>query len=220
MLNVHDLWKTYAMGEHPVHALRGVTATVHAGEFALLLGPSGSGKSSRLHILGAMDHPSRGGVEFEGREISGLSTREQTRLRLTRIGFVFQTFNLMPTLSALENVALPMRLAGVGRRERLERALGQWMLGLHADTHGYTEVNPPLLVNAATPADIIPWTEILATSSATEFAAPAVGASANPTLSGGKVTNRTATWSFAYSNSAVPAPGTYTGQVTYTATMP
>jgi len=124
MLNVHDLWKTYAMGEHPVHALRGVTATVHAGEFALLLGPSGSGKSSRLHILGAMDHPSRGGVEFEGREISGLSTREQTRLRLTRIGFVFQTFNLMPTLSALENVALPMRLAGVGRRERLERALG------------------------------------------------------------------------------------------------
>lgn len=76
------------------------------------------------------------------------------------------------------------------------------------------------LVNAATPADIIPWTEILATSSATEFAAPAVGASANPTLSGGKVTNRTATWSFAYSNSAVPAPGTYTGQVTYTATMP
>ncbi|MCU0926463.1 MAG: hypothetical protein MUF44_10615 [Hydrogenophaga sp.] len=76
------------------------------------------------------------------------------------------------------------------------------------------------LVNSLIPAEVIPWTEILATSSAATFAVPAVGGTANPTLSAGRVTNRTAVWNFAYSNSVIPAPGTYTGQVTYTATMP
>lgn len=122
MITVHDVWKTYPLGDTCVQALRGVSVRIEPGEFALLLGPSGSGKSSLLHILGAMDRPTRGQLEFQGRDISRLSGREQTHLRLNRIGFIFQTFNLMPTLTALENVALPMRLAGVGRRERLERA--------------------------------------------------------------------------------------------------
>jgi len=122
MITMHDVWKTYPLGDTDVHALRGVSGTIEAGEFAVLLGPSGSGKSSLLHILGAMDRPTQGKVEFEGLDISRLSGREQTQLRLKRIGFVFQTFNLMPTLTALENVALPMRLAGAGKRQRLDRA--------------------------------------------------------------------------------------------------
>lgn len=122
MITIQDVWKTYPLGDTKVHALRGVSGTIQAGEFTLLLGPSGSGKSSLLHIIGAMDRPTQGKVEFEGVDISRLSARTQTHLRLKRIGFIFQTFNLMPTLSALENVALPMRLAGKGKRERLERA--------------------------------------------------------------------------------------------------
>ena len=121
-IEVRDVWKTYELGEHGVHALRGVSMRIDAGEFVALLGPSGSGKSSLLHILGAMDRPSAGTVRLEGEEISALPAARQTALRLRRIGFVFQTFNLMPTLTALENVALPMRLAGVVGRRRSERA--------------------------------------------------------------------------------------------------
>ena len=103
-----DLWKTYPLGEHKVHALRGVEMSVEPGQFVLLLGPSGSGKSSLLHILGAMDHPSRGQVSLLGQAVGGLSPRQQTALRLRSIGFVFQSFNLMPALAGYADRVLTM----------------------------------------------------------------------------------------------------------------
>ncbi len=122
LIEARDVWKTYHLGDVEVHALREVSLEVHPGAFVALLGPSGSGKSSLLHILGAMDRPTRGNVCLEGQDISTLSPTAQAELRLWRIGFIFQTFNLIPTLTALENVALPMRLAGMGKRKRTGRA--------------------------------------------------------------------------------------------------
>ena len=117
-----DLYRDYAMNGRPVHALRGVSLTVEPGEYVAIAGPSGSGKSTLLHILGGIDPPSSGAVTLEGRRLDRLSDRELTRLRLTRIGFVFQRFHLLPVLTAIENVELPMAEAGVGRRERRDRA--------------------------------------------------------------------------------------------------
>ena len=116
------LSRDYAMNGRPVHALRGVSLTVETGEYVAIAGPSGSGKSTLLHILGGIDPPSSGAVTLEGRRLDRLSDRELTRLRLTRIGFVFQRFHLLPVLTAIENVELPMAEAGVGRRERRDRA--------------------------------------------------------------------------------------------------
>lgn len=116
------LYRDYAMNGRPVHALRGVSLTVEPGEYVAIAGPSGSGKSTLLHILGGIDPPSSGAVTLEGRRLDRLSDRELTRLRLTRIGFVFQRFHLLPVLTAIENVELPMAEAGVGRRERRDRA--------------------------------------------------------------------------------------------------
>lgn len=121
-VEAQNVSKTYQLGDTEVHALRDVNLEIRSGEFVALLGPSGSGKSSLLHILGAMDRPSSGSVLLDGRDISAISDAERTELRLRRIGFVFQTFNLIPTLTALENVALPMRLAGMSKRKRTARA--------------------------------------------------------------------------------------------------
>jgi putative ABC transport system ATP-binding protein len=110
------------MNGRPVHALRGVSLAIEPGEYVAIAGPSGSGKSTLLHVLGGIDSPSSGAVTLEGRRLDQLSDRELTRLRLTRIGFVFQRFHLLPVLTAAENVELPMSEAGVGRRERRDRA--------------------------------------------------------------------------------------------------
>jgi putative ABC transport system ATP-binding protein len=118
-----DLWKIYPMDGTSVEALRGVNLTVETGEFLAIVGPSGSGKSTLLHLLGAMDNPTRGEVRFNGRSLKGVSDSELTRLRCNEIGFIFQTFNLLPTLSALENVEIAMRIAGVGSIDRHSRAL-------------------------------------------------------------------------------------------------
>jgi len=106
-----------------VHALRGVSLTVEPGEYLGIAGPSGSGKSTLLHLLGGIDTPSAGWIEIEGVRLSALRDRDLTRLRLTRLGFVFQRFHLLPVLTARENVELPMSEAGVPLPERRARAL-------------------------------------------------------------------------------------------------
>ncbi len=117
-----DIRRDYAMSGQAVHALRGVSLTVEAGEYVAIAGPSGSGKSTLLHVVGGIDAPSSGTVSIEGRRLDLLSDRELTHLRLTRLGFVFQRFHLLPVLTALENVELPMAEAGVGRGDRRARA--------------------------------------------------------------------------------------------------
>ena len=111
------------MNGEVVHALRGVSLTVRQGDYAAIVGPSGCGKSTLLQLLGGIDTPSRGSVELGGIALHSLSDRALTRLRLTRLGFVFQRFHLLPVLTARENVELPMAEAGAGREERRARAL-------------------------------------------------------------------------------------------------
>ncbi len=122
MIEIHDLRKTYQRGATAVTALRGVSLTVPDGEFLSIMGPSGSGKSTLLNVLGALDQPSSGSIRIGGQEISRMSDRELSIFRRDRIGFVFQFFNLLPTLSAIENVMLPALLAGNGTRETQSRA--------------------------------------------------------------------------------------------------
>src|SRR4051794_2543628 len=119
MMELRDVTKHYLQGRREVHALRGVTLRIEAGEFVSIMGPSGSGKSTLMHLLGALDTPTRGEVFFRGHALHAISDRELSLLRRTRIGFVFQFFNLLPTLTAVENVALPLLLAGWGRTKAL-----------------------------------------------------------------------------------------------------
>jgi putative ABC transport system ATP-binding protein len=123
MMELHDVTKVYQQGRRVVQAVRGVSLTVAAGEFVSIMGPSGSGKSTLLHLLGGLDTPTTGRVLFAGRDLQALSDRERSLLRRTRIGFVFQFFNLLPTLTAAENVALPLLLAGRGRGVARKQAL-------------------------------------------------------------------------------------------------
>jgi putative ABC transport system ATP-binding protein len=123
LIQARDLTKTYAMGAQTVHALRGVSLTVEAGEFVAIMGASGSGKSTLMNILGCLDQPSSGQYWLNGQAIEGLHGDELATVRNQRIGFVFQQFNLLPRTSALENVELPMLYGGVKSEVRRERAL-------------------------------------------------------------------------------------------------
>jgi putative ABC transport system ATP-binding protein len=123
VLTGRDLRKDYPMYGQTVHALRGATLEVSAGEYVAVAGPSGSGKSTLLQLIGGIDVPTAGTVEIMGTRLDTLSDRQLTRLRLTRLGFVFQRFHLLPVLTARENVELPMAEAGVSSRERSARAL-------------------------------------------------------------------------------------------------
>ncbi len=118
-----DLRKDYPMAGQTVHALRGVNLAVDRAEYVAIVGPSGSGKSTLLQLMGGIDMPSSGSVEILGTRLETLSDRALTRLRLTRLGFVFQRFHLLPVLTARENVELPMAEAGMGKAERRARAL-------------------------------------------------------------------------------------------------
>ena len=122
LLRAIDVSRDYQLAGETVHAVRGVSLAVEAGEYAAIVGPSGCGKSSLMNLLGAIDRPTAGRVEINGRDVSGMSDREQTEFRLRHIGFVFQRFYLMPMLSARENVELPMAEAGVDKRTRRGRA--------------------------------------------------------------------------------------------------
>ncbi len=114
--------KIYQVGEQQVAALNGINLTIRQGEFAALMGPSGSGKSTLMNILGCLDRPTVGSYKLDGREISHLTDDELAVVRNKKIGFVFQNFNLLSKISALDNVAMPLIYAGVGRKERIERA--------------------------------------------------------------------------------------------------
>jgi putative ABC transport system ATP-binding protein len=120
LVNVH---KTYTMGDVEVHALRGITLTIREGEFVAIMGASGSGKSTTMNIIGCLDRPTRGSYVLDGRDVSQLSKDERADIRLQKLGFVFQGFNLLARTSALENVELPMLYAGVDAETKRERAL-------------------------------------------------------------------------------------------------
>lgn len=119
LINVH---KTYRLGRVEIHALRGINLSVEKGAFISIMGPSGSGKTTLLNIIGTLDKPTKGKVLIDNVDITKLSDKELTKLRRDKIGFVFQFHNLIPVLTALENVELPMIIASVPREERLKRA--------------------------------------------------------------------------------------------------
>ena len=122
IIETRNLEKVYDDSKVAVHALRGVNLEVHEGEFMALSGPSGSGKTTLLNIIGALDTPTNGTVRVAGEDLSGFSKSELSRLRLNRIGFIFQAYNLIPVLTARENVEYVMLLQGVDEQERIERA--------------------------------------------------------------------------------------------------
>jgi putative ABC transport system ATP-binding protein len=122
VIELKDIMKTYQMGDSIVHALDHVNLEINAGEFTSIMGPSGSGKSTLMNVIGCLDRPTSGQYFLDGKEIGGYDDDELARTRNQKIGFVFQNFNLLPRLSALVNVALPLVYAGVPEGERLKRA--------------------------------------------------------------------------------------------------
>lgn len=130
IIQTENLTRVYRMGHTAVHALREVSISVQAGEFVALMGASGSGKSTLLHLLGCLDTPTSGCYRLEGQEVARLSKNERARLRNQRIGFIFQTFNLLPRLSALDNVALPLLYSGKARQPRPRAAEALERVGL------------------------------------------------------------------------------------------
>jgi putative ABC transport system ATP-binding protein len=123
IIKVKDLEKTYEDNGIPVHAIRGVNLDVSKGEFLVIAGPSGSGKTTLLNMIGALDKPTRGQIYFEGDDITQKSKTELSSFRLHKLGFIFQAYNLIPVLTALENIEFSMMLLGVPENEREERAL-------------------------------------------------------------------------------------------------
>jgi len=140
MMELIDVTKTYQQGRRSVQAVRGVSLRVAPGEFVSIMGPSGSGKSTLMHLMGALDTPTTGRALFDGKDLNAMSDRERSHLRRTRIGFVFQFFNLLPTLTAVENVALPLLLGGVARgRAVKDAAAGLDRIGMGGRSGHYPE---------------------------------------------------------------------------------
>ena len=122
LIETRDLWKTYVMGSEEIHALRGVSMEIQRGEYVAIMGPSGSGKSTLMNLIGCLDTPSKGSYLLNGKQVSQMNDNELARIRNEEIGFVFQTFNLLPRASALHNVELPLVYAAVPSKDRQARA--------------------------------------------------------------------------------------------------
>jgi len=122
VIRTYDLWKTYVMGDEEIHAVSGVDVEIKRGEYVAIMGPSGSGKSTLMNLIGCLDTPTRGQYYINGNLVSDMSDDELARIRNKEIGFVFQTFNLLPRATSLHNVELPLIYSGMGSKERLERA--------------------------------------------------------------------------------------------------
>ena len=122
VIRTFDLWKTYIMGDQEIHAVSGVSIEIKKGEYVAIMGPSGSGKSTLMNMIGALDSPSSGQYFIAGRLVSHMNDDDLAHIRNKEIGFVFQTFNLLPRLTALQNVELPLVYSGMPQVERLERA--------------------------------------------------------------------------------------------------
>lgn len=122
LIKLDNVWKTYQLGEVKLDVLKNVSLEINPGSFVIIMGPSGSGKSTLMYLVGILDIPSKGKVLFEGKDISSFSEDELAKIRGQKIGFVFQQFNLLPNLSALENVSLPMVFQGVSPEQRAKRA--------------------------------------------------------------------------------------------------
>ncbi|MBN2881709.1 ABC transporter ATP-binding protein [Candidatus Woesearchaeota archaeon] len=123
IVELREVWKEYHVGEETVYALRGLNLKVNEGEFVAIQGPSGSGKSTAMHLVGCLDIPSKGNVLLDGIDISTLSESSLAQIRGQKIGFIFQKFNLINTITAIENIMLPMSFLGVPEDERYERAM-------------------------------------------------------------------------------------------------
>ncbi len=122
LIETTNLWKTYKMGSEELHALKGVNLTVHKGEYLAIMGPSGSGKSTLMNLIGCLDTPSQGSYVLNGKQVAKMNDDELAHIRNREIGFVFQTFNLLPRATALHNVELPLIYNGTDSKTRLERA--------------------------------------------------------------------------------------------------
>src|SRR6476659_2237236 len=122
LIETVDLWKTYVMGSEEIHALRGVSLQIDRGEYVAIMGPSGSGKSTLMNLIGCLDTPTQGSYLLNEKQVSQMNDNELARIRNQEIGFVFQTFNLLPRASALQNVELPLVYGGVKAKERQDRA--------------------------------------------------------------------------------------------------
>jgi putative ABC transport system ATP-binding protein len=122
LIETVDLWKTYVMGSEEIHALRGVSVQIERGEYVAIMGPSGSGKSTLMNLIGCLDTPTKGSYLLNGKQVSQMNDNELARIRNEEIGFVFQTFNLLPRATALRNVELPLVYAGLPAKDREVRA--------------------------------------------------------------------------------------------------
>ncbi len=123
IIKTEDLWKTYEMGSEQIHALRGVDVTIHKGEYVAIMGPSGSGKSTLMNLIGCLDTPTKGNYYLNGKLVSELNDDELAFIRNKEIGFIFQTFNLLPRATALHNVELPLIYNGTPAHERKSKAI-------------------------------------------------------------------------------------------------
>ncbi len=136
LIELAGIERRFQLGDTTVNALAGLNLQIAAGEYVAVMGPSGSGKSTLLNLLGLLDHPNTGTYQLEGRDVTTLTADEQARVRRERIGFVFQSFHLVPRLTATENIALPMTLAGIPateRKRRVDQALKDFGLAQRAD---------------------------------------------------------------------------------------